>query len=156
MFYCKARQIYTLWIIIIIILWKVTANRHIITHCVRNNKTNKSASFKIKSFPERQAVLPSSGISYSGPPVSRCSVIGEDVLSCSPKLFSTPQRTNHLHSRPSSARKSATQHSSQIRTAAGQLNIHWSSTSTHSNYCSLSARGENDSLNPDCSSQVQS
>ncbi len=78
----------------------MTANRHIITQCV---KTNKSASFRIKSLLERLAVLPSSGISYSGPPVSRCSVIGQDVLSCSSKLYSTPQRANHLHSRPSSA-----------------------------------------------------
>lgn len=78
----------------------MTAKRHIITHCVKNNK---SARFRIKSLLETLVVLPSSGISYSGPPVSRCSVIGEDVLSCSSKLFSTPQRANHLHSRPSSA-----------------------------------------------------
>lgn len=130
---------------------KVTANRPIIAHYARDNETNKTAHFRSKSFPERQEVHPSTGIIYSGPPVIRCSIIGEKVLSFSPKLLSTPQRANHLLSRPSSAQKSATQHSYLIRIVPcypGQKNMHLSSMSIHRNYCSLSARGEKELLKP--------
>ncbi len=103
-----------------------------------------SAIFRIKSLLERLAVLPSSGISYSGPPVSRCSVIGQDVLSCSSKLYNTPQRANHLHSRPSSAQNLLP--STPLRSGLQQANRTFTDPAWW---------GENHSLTPECSSQVQ-